>query len=567
MFVLSVLSLFADTCGATTYAATSASPPVRARIQCNSNGMYWTQASGQNMHCNAPNISVADVFAMAPFNYGVSIKDRNRAYYVSSNSGNGGAAIIANRNTPDTWEGWLFNQTTDNSWVIRSYVAAKSGSTFLDQNYLSVQNDLTLQANAATLDTATTFNLVPALDVQSTGQPPPAQFVLQSKATNQYFSLSNAVLQGSTSSIYDAETFNSVLISNSSAGLVYAFSSASTNKYWSNEGAGANAVAASRDTADAWERFTVISLQDGSYALIANIDDDYVNLQSDGTLIANGADVVDTAIFYMRAPQVKPCASGDWPVSVTSFPNYTNIRQVSSQNYLTIDTTTGTVLANQPDVNQAAVFIMVQNSADNWSLRDNATDLYVCADNAGSSPLLINRPWHQLWEQFNITLLSSGNYGLRAYDNGKWVTLQANQQLLANETGNCLQTRSEFQFLPIPGLANATIPAEDSTKYPSYVSQGNPADDDVYSPEIMAAMAQNGMANTTSVSSMQRSTNSLSSYTTSSSSSTMRFTPSPTFIWTSSSLDAAVMTSTTSLSLLTPSDSLTLSYEADSTSI
>lgn len=103
--VLFLLLSSLPTAIATSYATPGgALPPQSAYIRCDSNGLYWTRNAGALITCNATSISTADVFLLASYSYGTSIKDASLGQYVSCNAGNGASQIIANRGSPDTWE-------------------------------------------------------------------------------------------------------------------------------------------------------------------------------------------------------------------------------------------------------------------------------------------------------------------------------------------------------------------------------------------------------------------------------------------------------------------------------
>ncbi|MFF5289351.1 hypothetical protein [Paractinoplanes globisporus] len=70
------------------------------------------------------------------------------------------------------------------------------------------------------------------------------------------------------------------------------------------------------------------------------------------------------------------------------------------------------------------------------SLRSRANNLYVCADNAGASPLIANRTTIGAWEQFDLLDAGGGNVALRAHANGQIVCADnaGVSPLIANRT-------------------------------------------------------------------------------------------------------------------------------------
>ena len=70
------------------------------------------------------------------------------------------------------------------------------------------------------------------------------------------------------------------------------------------------------------------------------------------------------------------------------------------------------------------------------SLRARANSRYVCAENAGASPLIANRTAIGPWEQFDLVDLAGGNVALRARVNGLYVCADnaGAAPLIANRT-------------------------------------------------------------------------------------------------------------------------------------
>jgi hypothetical protein len=70
------------------------------------------------------------------------------------------------------------------------------------------------------------------------------------------------------------------------------------------------------------------------------------------------------------------------------------------------------------------------------SLRARANNMYVCADNAGASPLIANRTTIGAWEQFDLLAAGGGNIALRAHANNQIVCAEnaGASALIANRT-------------------------------------------------------------------------------------------------------------------------------------
>jgi hypothetical protein len=70
------------------------------------------------------------------------------------------------------------------------------------------------------------------------------------------------------------------------------------------------------------------------------------------------------------------------------------------------------------------------------SLRARANNMYVCADNAGASPLIANRATAGTWETFDLVAAGGTNVALRAHANNLYVTAEnaGASALIANRT-------------------------------------------------------------------------------------------------------------------------------------
>jgi Holliday junction resolvase len=80
------------------------------------------------------------------------------------------------------------------------------------------------------------------------------------------------------------------------------------------------------------------------------------------------------------------------------------------------------------------------NSSDlgtgNIALRAHANNLVVCADNAGTSPLIANRTTAGAWETFQLLHNPNGTISLKAQTNAMYVTAEnaGATALIANRT-------------------------------------------------------------------------------------------------------------------------------------
>ena len=105
----------------------------------------------------------------------------------------------------------------------------------------------------------------------------------------------------------------------------------------------------------------------------------------------------------------------------------------------TAGTSTVTVTATSGTQSGSATFTWTVNSTSPStviSLRAHANTRYVCADNAGASPLIANRTAIGAWETFDVLNAGNGNIALRSHANNMIVTAEnaGASALIANRT-------------------------------------------------------------------------------------------------------------------------------------
>ena len=77
---------------------------------------------------------------------------------------------------------------------------------------------------------------------------------------------------------------------------------------------------------------------------------------------------------------------------------------------------------------------MMDRGSGTVVLRAAANNSYVCAENAGASPLIANRAAVGVWETFRLVTNSDGSFSLRSQANGRYVCADAagGSPLIAN---------------------------------------------------------------------------------------------------------------------------------------
>ena len=110
----------------------------------------------------------------------------------------------------------------------------------------------------------------------------------------------------------------------------------------------------------------------------------------------------------------------------------------------------------------AAAALLVPGA--NVTLQSLINSQYVCADNAGASPLIANRTVAGQWETYTVVTAGNGNIALRALANGKYVDAanSGNNPLIADST--TIDTAETFKEVD-QGGSNIGLLAQINGKY------------------------------------------------------------------------------------------------------
>lgn len=127
--------------------------------------------------------------------------------------------------------------------------------------------------------------------------------------------------------------------------------------------------------------------------------------------------------------------AADCNPTTTPIPTGTAVRARANNKF--VSTATGNLIARADSAATAAErFEIVPLSGGNVALRSRATDLYVCAENAGAAPLIANRAAIGGWETFTRIDNADGSVSFRAQANGRYVAAEnaGAAPLIANRT-------------------------------------------------------------------------------------------------------------------------------------
>jgi hypothetical protein len=127
--------------------------------------------------------------------------------------------------------------------------------------------------------------------------------------------------------------------------------------------------------------------------------------------------------------------AADCSPSTTPPPTGTAIRARVNNKFVT--TSAGNLVASATTAATAAErFEIVPLSGSTVALRSKATNMYVCAENSGNSPLIANRAAAGAWETFSMVTNSDGSVSFQAQVNGRYVVAEnaGAAALIANRT-------------------------------------------------------------------------------------------------------------------------------------
>ncbi|MEV7343449.1 xylosidase [Streptomyces sp. NPDC093544] len=141
--------------------------------------------------------------------------------------------------------------------------------------------------------------------------------------------------------------------------------------------------------------------------------DYYLRLTGDGGKMVKG----QIALTATRPTQ--PVLSGT-PPGVGSV---ISLKALANNLYVCADNTgTSPLVANRTSVSTWEQFTLVDAGSGNVALLAHANNLYVCADNTGTSPLIANRTSVSAWETFQLVRNANGTVSFRALANNLYVS-------------------------------------------------------------------------------------------------------------------------------------------------
>jgi hypothetical protein len=123
-------------------------------------------------------------------------------------------------------------------------------------------------------------------------------------------------------------------------------------------------------------------------------------------------------IQYAGGAQAADCSPRTTPI-----PTGTALRARANNKFVSSGAG-GLVASANAAATAAERFEIVPLAGGNVALRSTANNMYVCAENAGNSPLIANRAAAGSWETFARVINADGTVSLRATVNNKYVTAE-----------------------------------------------------------------------------------------------------------------------------------------------
>jgi hypothetical protein len=352
------------------------------------------------------------------------IADANNLFVTADNAGQ--QPLIADRSALGLWEQFQILDLGNGSVALRSmangsYVTAEdTGSS-------------PLVANRTTIGQWEQFTLID----QGAGN-----FAILARANGKYVCADNG---GSSSLIANRtsagtwEEFRMVFMpAVKPVNVTVGLQTAATNAYVSAENAGAAPLVANRSSEGGWEQFRFVDVGNGNIALQSLVNGAYVTAENGGAspLIANRG-----AIGTWEQFQLLDAGGGSFA-----------LRAVANGLYVSSDAPNDIIIASKTYVGSTEQFIL------DVSLRSQANNSFVSAENAGQQPLIANRAAIGTWEQFQIVNTGHGYFALKAKANGQYVCAEnaGNTALIADRSA--IGSWEQFQWI-VGGDGNIALRA------------------------------------------------------------------------------------------------------------
>jgi hypothetical protein len=216
----------------------------------------------------------AQFYVVAQSGSNVALQYVTNDLYVTANNA-GASALVAGAHTPGTWEQFQFIAGTGSS---------KSILAVINNNFVTLQPGASQELIANTPNNGTTPPLTAQFFVASIAPTP--VYSIQSVSNGNYI-----VVDPTTTELLATGTSTTAsLFSIVSEGDVFSlhYGDVATGQYVSTNGGSTSPLTANRSTPRSWEYFSFITESSGDTSLLAYINNEFVTVQSDNTLLANG---------------------------------------------------------------------------------------------------------------------------------------------------------------------------------------------------------------------------------------------------------------------------------------
>ncbi|KAF7359182.1 Glycoside hydrolase family 81 protein [Mycena sanguinolenta] len=229
------------------------------------------------------------------------------------------------------------------------------------------------------------------------------------------------------------------LVASGSTGTTFSFAfmpgggsiySTANDLYVTADPNGALPLSAARTVPQAYENFKVRQQSDGTYVISADVNAEYITLDSTGALVNNGASLADAARFTLaNATVILPNPVGTFTI------------QAPNGQFVTSTTTSPNLVANGVT---GTPFTLAALSGGG-SIFNTMNSQFVTADPNGAVPLTAARAVAQAWETFMIIEQADGTYVISADVNSDYITLDSAGELINN--GASLAQATKFTLI------------------------------------------------------------------------------------------------------------------------
>eukprot|EP01113_Clastostelium_recurvatum_P046824 TRINITY_DN8263_c0_g1_i2.p1 TRINITY_DN8263_c0_g1~~TRINITY_DN8263_c0_g1_i2.p1 ORF type:complete len:803 (+),score=129.59 TRINITY_DN8263_c0_g1_i2:201-2609(+) len=275
---------------------------------------------------------------------------------------------------------------------------------------------------------------------------------IKSKATGKYLTVSSSkVLVASTSSQVTAAVF---VVANVAGGV--SIRSQASSQFVSSS-TNADPLIASKAAASTWETFILIA-SGGCFAIQAASNGKLVAVSSASS---TAGQLKATASVSSTDSSVVFCLESLSPVPLGSV----SLQSRVNNKYIVVSSSK-VLQATATSSSSAATFVSATGSGGT-TLNHQASNMFVCADNTGASPLIANRAAASTWESFTLVSQSANCFYILSKANNMLVAVSTaaatKDTLIANVSPSATLDSAVVFCLSSPGTVPVVPPASSTS--------------------------------------------------------------------------------------------------------